>query len=74
MLRDNINFNSKSDTMCCLIHTSYIYNSCIFKEVEDELDQLKASTYQITDLVEDDVLYNARGNPYHIYFRSDSCG
>jgi hypothetical protein len=56
-----INFNSKSDTMCCLIHTSYIYNSCIFKYVEDELDQLQNSTNQITDSVEDDVLYNARG-------------
>jgi hypothetical protein len=60
MLRDYINFNSKSDTMCCLIRTSYIYNSCIFKDVEDELDQLQNSN-QITDSVEDDVVYNARG-------------
>jgi hypothetical protein len=46
--------------MWCLIHTSYIYNSCIFEDVEDEFDQLQNSN-QIRDSVEDDVLYIARG-------------
>jgi hypothetical protein len=53
--------NTESDTKCCLSPHSYIYNSCILKVVEDELDQLEASTNQITDSIEDEVFYNPRG-------------
>jgi hypothetical protein len=29
---------------------------------DEELDQLKASTIQMTNLVDDDILYSGRGN------------
>jgi hypothetical protein len=37
----SVTMNTESDTRCCLILYSYIYNSCILKVVDDELDQLE---------------------------------